>query len=341
MRSAVSDLGLTIPILAAPMAGGSTTPAMVTAAARAGGLGFLAAGYKTAQALADQLTALRAEAVPFGVNLFAPNPVPVDAEAYRRYARAIQPEAERFGLDLTTGDPVENDDHWNDKIDLLLADPVPLVSFTFGVPEHAVVAALRKAGTVVAQTVTSADEARIAADAGADVLVVQASAAGAHSGTLTPARVPAVVPIGDLVGQVRHATGVPVVAAGGLATPEDVAAVLGAGAAAAMVGTVLLRSDESGASATHRAALADPAREGTIVTRAFTGRPARALRNRFTDRYDSRAPAGYPALHHLTSPLRQAAAAAGEPELLHLWSGTGHRHATAEPVARILTRLAG
>jgi nitronate monooxygenase len=341
MHSALSDLGLTIPILAAPMAGGSTTPAMVIAAARAGGLGFVAAGYKSPQALAGQLAEVRAETVPFGVNVFAPNPVPVDAVAYRRYAHAIQAEAERFGLDLAAGDPVEDDDHWNDKIDLLLSDPVPLVSFTFGVPEHAVVAALRKAGTVVAQTVTSADEARIAVDAGADVLVVQASAAGAHSGTLTPARVPPMVPIGELVGHVRHASGVPVIATGGLATPEDVAAVLRAGAEAAMVGTVLLRSDESGASAAHKAALTDPARDGTIVTRAFTGRPARALRNRFTDRYDSEAPAGYPAVHHLTSPLRKAAAAAGEPELLHLWAGTGHRHATAEPVARVLTRLAG
>jgi NAD(P)H-dependent flavin oxidoreductase YrpB (nitropropane dioxygenase family) len=133
----------------------------------------------------------------------------------------------------------------------------------------------------------------------------------------------------------------PIVATGGLATPEDVAAVLRAGAAAAMVGTVLLRSDESGASAAHKAALADPARDRTIVTRAFTGRPARALANRFTDRYDAEAPAGYPAVHHLTSPLRKAAAAADEPELLHLWAGTGHRHATPEPVTRILTRLAG
>jgi NAD(P)H-dependent flavin oxidoreductase YrpB (nitropropane dioxygenase family) len=106
------------------------------------------------------------------------------------------------------------------------------------------------------------------------------------------------------------------------------------------VGTLLLRADEAGTSATHRAALADPARAGTVLTRAFSGRPARGIRNEFTDRYSAVAPYGYPALHYLTSPMRRAAAAAGDPERLHLWAGTGYRHATAEPAAAILRRLA-
>jgi NAD(P)H-dependent flavin oxidoreductase YrpB (nitropropane dioxygenase family) len=339
MSAALSDLGLTIPVLAAPMAGGPSTPALVTAAARAGGLGFLAAGYRTPQAMAEQIAAVRAQAVPFGINLFAPNPVPVDAAAFHRYAEAIQAEGDRYGLQLTGGEPVEDDDDWQEKIDFLLAEPVPVVGFTFGVPEPAVVAALRTAGSVVVQTVTSAEEARIAADAGADLLAVQSSAAGGHSGTLTPARLPATTPIAELVAEVGRAVSLPLIAAGGLATSADVAAVLRAGAVAAAVGTVLLRSDESGASATHQAALADPDRDRTVVTRAFTGRPARALRNAFIDRYDAEAPEGYPALHHLTGPLRKAAAAAGDAERVHLWAGTGHRHATAEPAARILERL--
>ena len=106
------------------------------------------------------------------------------------------------------------------------------------------------------------------------------------------------------------------------------------------MGTVLLLADESGASATHREALEDPARTETVVTRAFTGRPARGLRNRFIDNYEASAPLGYPAIHYLTSPLRKAAAAAGEPELVNLWAGTGYRHARREPTAQILARLA-
>jgi nitronate monooxygenase len=339
MSSPLSGLGVTAPVLAAPMAGGPSTPALVTAAADAGGLGFLAAGYKTPDALAAEIATVRAASVPFGVNVFAPNPQPVDVEAFRRYARAVQDEAARYGLDLTGGDPVEDDDHWRDKVDLLLAEPVPVVSFTFGIPDREVVGALRAAGTLVLQTVTTGEEARIAAEAGADMLVVQSTAAGAHSGTLTPERPPPPVPVDELVARIRQAVPLPVIAAGGLATPDGVAEVVRGGAVAAMVGTVLLRTDESGASATHRAALADPARERTVITHAFTGRPARGLWNRFIARFEADAPYGYPALHHLTSPLRKAAAAAGDAELVHLWAGTGHRHATEEPAAAVLTRL--
>lgn len=333
-------LGITTPVLAAPMAGGAGTPALVTAAAHAGGLGFLAAGYKTPQALADEIAAMEAAAVPCGVNLFVPNPLPVDPAAFRRYAELVAAEAERYGIPADpAAPPVEDDDAWHDKLDVLRARPVPVVSLTFGLPSREDLAALRRTGALLVQTVTTVAEAAAAAAAGVDALAVQAAAAGGHSGTFTPAGPVAGLALTDLVAAVRHATGLPVIAAGGLATAADVAAAVTAGAEAVAVGTVLLRSTEAGTSATHRAALADP-RTGTVVTRAFTGRPARALRNDFTDRYGELAPYGYPALHHLTAPMRRAAAAAGDPERVHLWAGTGFRHATAEPAGTILTRLA-
>jgi nitronate monooxygenase len=341
MRAPLSDLGLAHSVLAAPMAGGGTTPALVVAAARSGSLGFLAAGYKTPAALADQIRDVSQQTPTFGVNLFAPNPVPVDPAEFRRYAAALQPEADRYGIDLRGAQPVvADDDGWPDKISLLLERPVPLVSFTFGIPDPATIAALRRAGTITVQTVTSAQEAKQAQDAGVDVLAVQASAAGGHSATLTPERLPADVPLPALVASVRAVTSLPLIAAGGVAGPADVAAALAAGADAVMVGTVLLRSEESGASAVHQAALADPSRGPTILTRAFTGRPARALPNRFTTAYHAIAPAGYPAIHHLTSALRKTAAAAGDPELVHLWAGTGHLQATPAPAATTLTHLA-
>jgi nitronate monooxygenase len=340
MKSPLADLNLVNPVLAAPMAGGPTTPALVLAAARAGSLGFLAAGYKTPELLAGQIDAVRKDTQAFGVNLFVPNPVPVDPSAFRRYAAAIQPEADRYGIDLRAAEPVEDDDSWNDKVGVLLANPVPVVSFTFGIPDAATITALRRAGTITVQTVTSPEEARLAEGARVDVLAVQACAAGAHSGTLTPGRLPADVPLPALIGAIRRGTKLPVVAAGGLSTPAEVAAALRAGADAVMVGTVLLRSDESGASAVHKTALADPGRGEPVLTRAFTGRPARALPNRFVEKYGAIAPAGYPALHYLTTGLRKTAASAGDPELVNLWAGTGYRNATAEPAQAILTRLA-
>ena len=339
MNSLMSEIGADLPLVAAPMAGGPSTPALVTAAARAGGLGFLAGGYKTAQALAEQIRSVREQSVAFGVNLFVPSPVPIRDEAYRTYAHAVQQQADRYGLELPK-EPTEDDDHWADKIDLLMSDPVPWVSFVFGVPERAVISALREAGSTVLQTVTCIEEARQAADRGVDALIVQASCAGGHSATFTPTRPLAPVPLPDLIAAVHHEFGLPVIAAGGIADAAQVAAVLKAGAQAAMLGTVLLRTHESGASAPHKAALADPAFTETGVTRAFTGRPARALRNEFIERYEAIAPYGYPALHHLTSPLRKAATAAADTGLIHLWAGTGFRQARVESAADTLSRLA-
>lgn len=340
MSSPLTALGVTNPVLAAPMAGGPSTVEFVIAAGAAGSVGFVAAGYKDPDALSQQIAAVRASGVPFGVNLFAPNPVPISEDDFRAYARLLQPEADGYGIDLGQIGLREDDDRWDEKIALLLADPVPVVSFTFGLPSAGVVASFRRAGTVTIQTVTSAAEARLAADAGVDVLAVQASAAGGHSGTLTPQTIPPATPLPELIRQVAVAVPLPVIGAGGIATADDVAAAVGAGAAAVSVGTVLLRADESGASAAHRAALADPAFDATAVTRAFTGRPARGLRNAFIDRYSEAAPSGYPAVHHLTSPIRRAATSAGDLQRIHLWAGTGFAAAAAEPVGHILGRLA-
>lgn len=337
--SALSDIGLAIPVLAAPMAGGPSGPSLVTAVAEAGAIGFLAAGYKSPEALADEIATVRSGGVPFGVNVFVPNRVPVAVEEFRSYAELIQPEASVYGLDLLALDPVEDDDHWVDKISMLIDDPVPLVSFTFAVPARHVVQALQQAGTAVMQTVTSPEEARHAVEAGADMLAVQSSAAGAHSGTFTPSEIPRGLPIGELISAVRQIVDVPIVAAGGLSTSSDVAEVVSTGAMAAMVGTALLRTPESGASEAYKDALSDPTRGETVLTRAFTGRPARAIQNRFVQLYDSRAPSGYPAVHHLTSPIRKAAAAAGDAERVNLWAGTGYHLAVAEPAAEVIARL--
>jgi nitronate monooxygenase len=320
------------------MAGGPTTPEFVLAAARAGSLGFLAGGYLTAEALRDQLLGVRAATALYGVNLFAPNPVPVDAGAYTAYRDLIRAEAERYGVALPEV-PVEDDDEWHDKVRLLIEHPVPVVSFTFGIPDTATLDALRRAGSILVQTVTSAEEARRAAESGADVLCVQGSASGGHSGTLTPRRVPPERPLTELVAEVRAAVGLPLLGAGGIATAEDVSALLAAGAEGAVVGTVLLLADESGASAAHRAGIREHGRE-TAVMRAWTGRPARGLRNAFSDSFEPAAPIGYPALHHLTRPLRRAAAAAADPERVNLWAGTGYRAARQAPVAEILSSLA-
>jgi nitronate monooxygenase len=194
---------------------------------------------------------------------------------------------------------------------------------------------------VTVQSVTTLEEARRAADAGVDALAVQALAAGGHSATLDPWEVPHDLPLSQLVRAVGTAVSRPVLGAGGLSTPEAVAETIGAGAEAVMVGTALLLADESGASEVHRTAVADPSGPATVMTRAFTGRPARGIENRFIRAYEPMAPLGYPALHHLTIGLRRAAAAAGQADLVHLWAGRGYRDSVGGPTAGTLDRLAG
>ena len=221
---------------------------------------------------------------------------------------------------------------------MLVEAAPPVVSFTFGLPEPAAAAELRSAGCTLVQTVTSADEARRSLEAGMDALIVQSPDAGGHWGTFTPARPPERFRLPDLVRAVRAATDLPIMAVGGVGTSADVAAALEAGAQAVAVGTLLLLATEAGTNPAHRAGF-DEDRGDPVTTSAFSGRPAGGLPNAFLAAYDGRGPLGYPALHHLTSPIRRAAAAAGNPEHVNLWAGAGHRHVKAGPAGQILRSL--
>lgn len=335
-------------IIAAPMAGGTSTPRFVQAVHRAGGLGFLAAGYKTVAAMQSDIREVRAAGARFGMNLFVPdraqlNPPPAVRDQLEGYRRSLEPDARRYGVALP-GLRLDDDDAWEDKMDALLADPVEFVSFTFGLPEQDEVRALKGAGSMVIATVTSTAEAALAAERGADVLAVQHNSAGGHSAAFLPpgstTRSPGPATTAELLAAVRSTVGVPLVAAGGIMDSAGLDAVLAAGATAAQLGTALLRSDESGSRQLHKDALASQAFTETRMTRAFTGRQARALANSFVRDHED-APEGYPAIHHLTAPIRAAAAAAGDPERLNLWAGTGWRQAETGPVADIMSGMLG
>lgn len=321
-------------IIVAPMAGGPSTPALVEAAARAGALGFLAAGYKTPEAIAAEVETLRATGVPYGVNVFVPLAAPADPAPLEQYRERLRSEADRYGVELP---PLRlaDDDAFDAKVRLLVRAAPPYVSFAFGVPPCSAVDALRAAGSQVLVTVTTAEEARQALACAPDALIAQAASAGGHASTTSPAAHDPDTKAVDVLGAVRAE--LPVVAAGGVGEAGDVRALLAAGAVAVQCGTAFLLADEAGTRPAHRAALIAGGRE-TVVTRAFTGHPARALRNRFTDTYAD-APLGYPAVHHLTAAIRAAAAGRDDAEALNLWAGTGYAQARPGPVAEIVRRL--
>ncbi|OLT26645.1 2-nitropropane dioxygenase [Nocardiopsis sp. CNR-923] len=323
-------------IVQAPMAGGGSTPELVAAVSGAGGLGSLAAGYLSARALAERIDSVRALGTTvFGVNVFVPSETPADPGVLAAYRDDLGAEAGRHGG--VVGEPVGDDDAWADKIDLLVARPVPVVSFTFGCPSAEVLDRLRAAGSATVVTVTSVPEARLAVARGADGVCVQGSEAGGHRAVFDPAG-DGGRPLFELLPEVVAEVDVPVIAAGGLMHGRDAARAMEAGAAAVQLGTAFLRCPESGVNPVHKAALADPAFTETALTRAFTGRPARGLVNRFT-REHTGAPTAYPEIHHMTKPLRAAAARAGDPGGMALWAGVGYRAATDAPAAEVVARV--
>jgi nitronate monooxygenase len=321
------------PVIAAPMGGGPSTPALVAAVSTAGGFGFLAGAYLSPQRLATDITeARRLTDRPFGVNLFAPVAPPADEAAVTAYAERLAPIARRWGVVL--GAPVGGDDAYAEKLELLLADPVPVVSFAFGVPTADVVDALHARGSEVWVTVSHPAAAAAADEVSADALVVQGMEAGAHRGGVDDTDEYALLPLLRLV---AARTRMPMVAAGGIADGPGLAAVLAAGASAGALGTAFLRCPEAGTSSAHRAAVASAA--DTALTRSFTGRRARGVVNEFMRSHDVEAPAAYPQVHYLTAPLRAAARAAGDPSLINLWAGQAHALSRELPAAEVVERI--
>ncbi|MBT2488970.1 nitronate monooxygenase [Streptomyces sp. ISL-96] len=341
MSSALTDL-CRYPIVQAPMAGGASSPQLVAAVSEAGGLGFLAAGYKTADGMYEEIKQLRGlTSRPFGVNLFMPQPSQVDPAAVEVYRHQLAGEADWY--DTPLGEP-DNcaDDGYEAKLAILIDDPVPVVSFTFGCPTRPVLDAFAKAGTLTVVTVTTPEEAQAAQWTGADAVCVQGIEAGGHQGTHRddPKNDGTGIGLLSLVAQVRETVQLPIIAAGGVMRGAQIAAVLALGADAAQLGTAFLVCPESGANTLHKQAMTNPLFVRTELTRAFSGRPARGLVNRFMREHGPYAPAAYPQVHHITSGLRKAAAKAGDAQGMALWAGQGHRMAREMPAGQLVEVLA-
>jgi nitronate monooxygenase len=318
-------------IVLAPLAGGPSTPELAAAVSTAGGLGFLAAGYLTPDDFAAQLRRTRELTNErIGVNVFVLEDAGVDDAAVAAYARELEPEARARGVQL--GRPRFDDDWLDEKLELIVRAEVEVVSTTFGCLPAETIARLKENDTRVWATVTAAHEARTARDAGVDALIVQGAEAGGHRGAWRDDGDP--TPLLELLESID--VGLPLIATGGIAGSDGVAAAIAAGAQAVQVGTAFLLCPEAGTSEPHRRAL----RSGgeTTFTRAFTGRSARGILNRFMVEHPD-APSAYPHVHHLTAPLRTAARAVGDADGINLWAGVNFTRAEELPAAEIVELL--
>ena len=318
------------PVVLAPLAGGPSTPELAAAVATAGGLGHVAAGYLAPEELAARLE--RARELTDGalaVNLFVLAERPVDDAAVAAYRRRLEAEGEEVG------EPSFDDDRLAEKLAIAVAARVAAISTTFGPPPPALADAARAAGIAVWATVASVEDAVLAAASGADVLIAQGAEAGGHRASFDDAD-ERDIPLLELLAGLRDAVDLPLVASGGIADRATADAARAAGAVAVQAGTAFLLCPEAGTSAPHREAVS---RGGpTSITRAFTGRRARGIVNRFMLEHPD-APSAYPHIHYVTAPLRASARSAGDAERINLWAGTNVGLAAARSAADVVAEL--
>jgi nitronate monooxygenase len=304
------------------MAGGFDTPDLVAAVSNAGALGSAGAAYLTPAAIREQVDAIRARTDrPFSVNLFAGGIESRDVDPAAMLA-LMTPLLQRFGLPPPVA-PGPWPYDFDEQLAAIAAADVRIISFTFGLPDDAAIARLRADGRVVIGTATTVAEAVRCEAAGCGAVIAQGVEAGGHRGTFIGAFESAMTGLMALVPQIVDAVRIPVLAAGGIMDRRGVAAARALGASGVMCGTAFLDTVEAGTSAAHRRALAASREGDTVITRAFSGRPARGVANAFERAVDARPNdiLPYPKQNALTRPLRTAAAAANDSEYLSLWAG--------------------
>ena len=339
MSDFLRRLGIEHPIILAPMAGGAGTPELVAAVSNAGGLGSWGGAYSTPQQIIDAAKQIRAlTGRPFAINLFAGG-----YEPDRKVDPAPMLElVSRAHADLGLPPPVLPPNPPSPLADQLAAvfEARPAVfSFTFGVPAGDALVRMRKAGILTSGTATTVEEAKALAEAGVDNIVCQGEEAGAHRGTFLKPFEQSMVPVRELVAGTLKAVPVPAIASGGLMDGKDIAAMLKLGAAAAQLGTAFLPCPECGTPAAHKQAVLNARADTTVVTRAYSGRPARGLRNKFIDLAREQDILPFGQQNDLTRPMRGEAGKKGVADYLSLWAGMSVTRARQMPAAELVKTL--
>ncbi len=337
-------LGLGQPVIQAPMAAPMTstitTPELVAAVSNAGGLGSLGAAYMPPDAIREAVGRVRALTErPFAVNLFVPVPYEVDPRLLEASERLLEPYRRELGVEPASPGPRTGYlEDFEGQLAAVIEERVPVFSFTFGSLPGAQVARLKEAGVAVVGTATTVEEGLRLQAEGVDAVVAQGAEAGGHRGTFLGDFWASMVGTVALVPQMVDALSVPVIASGGIVDGRGIAAALCLGAEAVQMGTAFLPCEESGAHPAYKAAVLEATEDATGITRAFSGRPARGIKNRMlldlAAHEDDLPP--YPVQNELTKPIRGAAREGGRAEFMSLWAGQAARLARPKPAADVL-----
>ncbi len=339
MSDFLRRLGIEHPIILAPMAGGAGTPELVAAVCNAGGLGSWGGAYSTPQQILDAARQMRAlTGKPFALNLFAGGNEPDRSVDPARMLELVSRVHAELGLPPPVLPP-NPPSPLEDQLAAVFEARPAVFSFTFGIPAGDALARMRKAGILTSGTATTVEEAKALAEAGVDKIVCQGEEAGAHRGTFLKPFEQSMVPMRELVVATLSAVPVPVIASGGLMDGQHIAAMLKLGAAAAQLGTAFLPCRECGAPEVYKQAVLGARADTTVITRAYSGRPARGLRNKFIDLVREQDILPFRQQNDLTRPMRGEAGKKGVADYLSLWAGTGVTRARQMPAAQLVKTL--
>lgn len=332
--------GIEVPIVQAGMAGGPATAKLAAAVSEAGGLGTLGAAYMEPESLRKAIVEIQETTVkPFAVNIFASK----DEDDFSRLAevqRALAP----FRKELMIEEPqITSSADWSrQQFDICVELGVPVVSTAFGLLEAGQMKAAKAAGIKIIAMATTVEEAELAEKSGVDAVVAQGSEAGGHRGTFSLATHPEGAQIGtlSLVPQIVDAVKIPVIAAGGIADGRGLVAALALGAGAVQIGTRFLLAAEAGTHPAYQQKVIDANEEQTIITKSFSGRPARAIKNRFLAEFEETGtrPLPFPSHNTVTRDIRTAAAKEGNSEFMSLWAGQSLRLVNSKAPAAEMIR---
>ncbi|MEB2299728.1 nitronate monooxygenase [Lysinibacillus xylanilyticus] len=305
------------PIIQAPMAG-VTTPKFVAACAEQGILGSIGAGYldgEQTKSFIQEVKKLTKK--PFAINLFVQEEPRIDVDVLQKARMALQPFYDELGLSPVQS--VMSKEVFEEQVQAVLDENVAICSFTFGIPSADVIQRLKDNNVYVIGTATTLEEAKRVEQAGMQAVVLQGGEAGGHRGSFTEPM--QLIELHDLLQQVVGQISIPIIAAGGIVTKEDVSKALAMGAQAVQIGTALLVADECEISPLYKNALLQSVAQQTTITRAFSGKPARGLANGFTERMKDAIVAPYPLQNDLTTTIRKEGAKQGKAEFLSMWMG--------------------